>query len=347
MNFIEKLEKYFNTGSTDKQNKRRLGGLLVAITAILLVISILAMAGYGAFSLVSGIINGFGKGNGGDGGESVNRDLVAVSPEQVATDAALNTIMLNSTVPTNMTVKKFSEVNRFKNGQDKNDGYIYKATLAEGLQPEAETAFTAMMTAYQAQNSKDYIVWADKAYSETNNSGHYVNALAVAIGYEYYENEGDTETKVGAINSTDFKWIYDNAYKYGFVRVSATEGEENIFRYVGLAHAKYIADKQAKSKADNFYTIEKYLEELKATAPDNKKNITGIKELGGKTTATYYAYYMAAIDATAPEAPAEGESAATTTGYRLPNSDKFNYSVMALEDGGYIVTYTKKATTKK
>ena len=44
-NIVENLEKYFNTGSTDKQNKRRLGGLLIAITAILLVLSILTTAG--------------------------------------------------------------------------------------------------------------------------------------------------------------------------------------------------------------------------------------------------------------------------------------------------------------
>ena len=44
MKFIENLENYFNSGSTDKQNKRRLGGLLIAVTAMLLAVSMVAIA---------------------------------------------------------------------------------------------------------------------------------------------------------------------------------------------------------------------------------------------------------------------------------------------------------------
>ena len=120
MKIIEKLEKYFNTGSTDQQNKRRLGGLLVAITAILLVICILAAAGCGIFVLVSNIIDNASGNDGGDGSTSVNRDLVSVSAEQIATDAAINTKPLigNDVTLTAAQYNVLTKENRAKNADE-------------------------------------------------------------------------------------------------------------------------------------------------------------------------------------------------------------------------------------
>ncbi len=267
MTIIEKLEKYFNTGSTDKQNKRRLGGLLVAITAILLVLSIVAVSIGGVVALVAGIVNSFDRPDDiveGDGG--VNTLLVDVAASDLASSAKFTTTVLENTVPANMTVSTFGDVKnnpyRFKNGVDKEGGYVYKATHKDGLQSDALTAFNSMLAAFHEQTTKDLVVWANDAYSTDTgavNGSHYANALAVDIWYEYPDEANAENTKTAPIyGNTDFDWIFKNAYKYGFVRVSDATGEESIFRYVGLSHAKYIYDKQTKSK-DTFYGLDSYL----------------------------------------------------------------------------------------
>ena len=135
--------------------------------------------------------------------------------------------------------------------------------------------------------------------------------------YEYDNAESGVNEK--------YEWIYKYAYKFGFVQVTNSKGDENVFRYVGLAHAKYIFDKQEKSK-DVFYTIDAFLEEVKATTPDTKMTLTGIKSLTDDDTMKYYVYFMAT---------AEGAV------YKIPNA-KHDCVVMAV-DGGYIVTYWKLA----
>ena len=357
-NIVENLEKYFNTGSTDKQNKRRLGGLLIAITAILLVLSILTTAGCGTVALIDGIIDSAM----GDDGASLgtNGDLVPVSPEEVTNKATANTIVLDNSVPENLSVSIFggSAVRPDKaNGAD-----IYQAKNKQGLQKVAYDALNQMIIDFHSQSSKDITLWLDRAYStesSNQNIGYFTNALAVDIWYKH----GDTSEDYSPIhkNMTDFSWIFNHAHEYGFVLVSKNEGdstlakgseytndyyaywgEKSIFRYVGPAHAKYIHDKQEKSKADNFYTIEKYVEDLRAsTTPDKEKSVK-------VNSVTYSVYYMAPIDTTAPAPGGTAESTApeAVVSYRLPNSEIFECDVTALANGGYIVTYWKAPKSK-
>lgn len=349
MNFIEKLEKYFNTGSTDKQNKRRLGGLLVAITAILLVISILLICAGGIWMLVSGIFGSFGNDGGDEGGASVNRDLISVSAEQIATDAAINTKPLigNDVTLSAGQYTVLTKENRAKVAEG--GAVIYGCYNAYNfaLQTEAANAFNKMMSDFYA--AKSTFVYLRNAYITDGSAAGtaYGNALTVQLEVWNGESTLGNGTIFGYVdeannNAKPYEWIYENAYRYGFVRTSAAEGEENIFRFVGLAHSKYIFEQQKKAaKGGNFFTISDYVEELKASTPDNKESFKNVKEIGGpaKTTMSYSVYYMAPIADAAP-AP-DGTTPEATVGYRLPDPAKFTYSVMTLDDGGYIVTYFK------
>ena len=344
MNIIEKLEKYFNTGSTEQQNKRRLGGLLVAITAILLVISILALSVGGAVALVSGLIGNI-KGDGDGSGSSVNNDLVSVTDKQIADDAALNTIPLMGNDVT-LSAGQYTVLTKDNRAKTADGSVIYGCYNAYNfaLQTEVAKAFNAMMTDFYTDKSS--FVYLRNAYMTDGSTAGSAYGNALTVQLEVWDGNATlgNGTIFGYIDEANgkvkpYEWIYENAYRYGFVRTSAAEGEENIFRFVGLAHAKYIYEQQKKAiKGGEFYTISDYVEEIKLSTPDKEETFKNVKEIGGpaKTLMSYSVYYMAAVTDAAP-AP-DGTTPDGTVGYRLPDPAKFTYSVMALEEGGYIVS---------
>ena len=329
MNVMEKLENYFNSGSTDKQNKRRLGGLLIAITAILLAVSIITIAVGGTVMAIVGIVDGIKTPDGDDGaGDGKNSHLTEVTLEDVTIKANSTKFTLTNgeVTLTEADYKTFSPVNRPE--KDENDAdtkdYLYRSHVPESLalQNEAFEAFNSMVRDFYAKTNLDTL-WIRMAYNKDGgNSSYFTNGLAVKLEYttDYAESAGST---YGVEN---YEWIYENAHKYGFVRVSNNEGEENILRYVGLAHAKYIESKQGKNDED-FYGLDDYLAEITSTTPDKTMKVSSVqKTIGEKTTTTYYTYFMPS----------------TTTPLRLPNS-KYNSTVLFVGDG-YIVTYCKADT---
>ena len=325
MNIIEKLEKYFNSGSTDKQNQRRLGGLLIAITVILLVVAIVATSIGGVVALVGGIIDAAQQPD-EPVDDGTNSHLMEVAASDVTGSTKFTNIVLDSSVPANMTVSAFREA-QFR-PQKANGEPIYKCYNTQGLQTEAFEAFNKMVADFHTATNDAVVLWLEEAYDTKEgavNGAHFVNALAVEIQYEYLDE--NNEKKYDPIyGSTECKWIVENAYKYGFVRVSDAEGEESIFRYVGLAHAKYIYDKQKKVKDDEpFYGLDSYLAEIKATTPDTEMSTKNVKAIGQTTTASYYVYYMTV---------AEGVTC------KLPKNS-YDYNIQKLSDTEYIVTYWK------
>ena len=334
MNLIEKLEKYFNTGSTDKQNKRRLGGLLIAITAILLVLSMLLVAGGGVWALVDGIIDAANQPDEVPD-DGLNHDLVDVAASDVTASTKFTKILLEGTA-INLTTSDYVVLSRPNRsfvtvGEEK--VYLYGCQKADyfALQTEAHTAFNALISKFYETEGKKIFVY--EAYDTTDgalNGSNYSNALAIKLYASTDELEKicpiyDYETSEGGDDS--YEWIFENAYKYGFVRVSDAEGEESVFRYVGLSHAKYIYDKQkAASKSDEgFYGLDSYIAELKATTPDKPMNIKRIKTAGEGSTVACEVYYMTVV---------EGATC------KLPKNS-YDYDIQQLTDGGYVVTYWK------
>lgn len=96
-----------------------------------------------------------------------------------------------------------------------------------------------------------------------------------------------------------YGWINENCYKYGFI-LRYLKGKENItgyeyepwhFRYVGLAHATYISDKEI--------TLEEYIDIVHVHSIDNPLAING--ENGD----CWLVYYVEAADG-ATEVPVSG-----------------------------------------
>ena len=321
-NFIGKLESYFTSGPTDKQNKRRLGGLLVCVTAILLVIAILVTSVAGVVAIVSGIINNISNTDNNDDGPSTNSHLVETTLEEVLAKVNTNKYgPLSSPANENLAETSYTTLRQTNRPKLPSGENLYRCQSADNfaLQNDAFAAFNAMATEFY--NKKGLAtLWVKAAYSTSgSNVEPYSNAYAIMLDYSV---NGDASN--GSIYGVEaYSWIYENAHLYGFIRVSNDEGEQNVFRYVGLAHAKNIYNKQ--KKADTFYTLDAYLEELKATTPTNTISIKGVaKALGDKNTTTYYSYYMPTDSAT----------------FWLPNDLKYGCTVDNV-GSGYIVTYWK------
>lgn len=322
MNIIEKLENYFNSGSTDRQNKRRLGGLLIAITAILLVVAIAVTSIGGVVALIGGVVDSFKKPD-ETPDDGVNNHLAETTLEEVMVKAAASKFTLTN-AEVALTDADYTRLQQPKRPvADDGTTKLYNCESADNfaLQTEAFDAFNAFVTAFY-QKTKLTTLWVKVAYNVTGgNDSYFTNALAVKLDYVTDTSNYTTASTFGV---DEYEWIYEHAHEYGFVRVSNNSGEENIFRYVGLAHAKYIESKQGKND-ETFYGLESYLADIKATTPDSTMKIGSVKKAIGETsTTTFYVYYMPSASAV----------------FKLPNN-KYTYTVSAADDGGYIVTYRK------
>lgn len=322
MNIIEKLENYFNSGSTDRQNKRRLGGLLIAITAILLVVAIVVTSIGGVVALIGGVVDSFKKPD-ETPDDGVNNHLAETTLEEVMVKAAASKFTLTN-AEVALTDADYTRLQQPKRPvADDGTTKLYNCESADNfaLQTEAFDAFNAFVTAFY-QKTKLTTLWVKVAYNVTGgNASYFTNALAVKLDYVTDTSNYTTASTFGV---DEYEWIYEHAHEYGFVRVSNNSGEENIFRYVGLAHAKYIESKQGKND-ETFYGLESYLADIKATTPDSTIKIGSVKKAIGETsTTTFYVYYMPSASAV----------------FKLPNN-KYTYTVSAADDGGYIVTYRK------
>jgi len=118
--------------------------------------------------------------------------------------------------------------------------------------PDAINALNQMTKAFVQQNtdsSKKLTVWTAYRSEELQNSlgssvagGH--SDFHTGMLFELTVN--DSSASIGS--DAAFKWIYDNAHKYGFIArypeaksaITGVSNFDNAFRYVGVAHATYM-----------------------------------------------------------------------------------------------------------
>ncbi len=166
-----------------------------------------------------------------------------------------------------------------------------------------ETAMAAahkMLTA--AKNSvKQNPVTIDAAYDVVKFGSSYEYDTALAILLSDFESTGDERKPLSA----EYKaWFEKNAATYGFIAMDVEDG----YRYVGVAHAKYIKD--------NSLTLADYITYLKEET-DTTKVLT-IKVEGTE----YAVYYQACKKA--------GDS------IKVPENAE--YTLSGTNEGGVIVT---------
>ena len=194
---------------------------------------------------------------------------------------------------------------------------FYTQTSANCAQLEAETSklFNSWADGfYKATENIDLFVYDKGGYiagSDEHQTGKVIDIHTWVSGNDYgnLDDEESAET---------FKWVYDNAHKYGFIlrypseksEITGVTDERYHFRQVGYAHAYYMSK--------NGLCLEEYLELLK-----NTYTATSPLEFTGDDGNKYMVYYQAAsTDATTKlVVPAE-----------LP------YTVSGDNMGGFVVT---------
>ena len=306
------LKNYFNSGSPDKRAKRRITGLVIAITAVALVAALLVLT---VSSIASAITNK--KANQADEGAPVSTAVETVSGSLDDIKANLNSkitlVNMDGTVIAESDVKTFIKSNRTNVGTENAPEYAYgsasNSIYTDALIIEAYNAFDKMACDFYADNNLQIIV--SRVYSTVMQvSATYANGLTVKL---HTSDEVGTNNFPNTIYGDDrYDWIYSNAANYGFVRVSNEEGYEDVFRYVGLANAKAIG---------NNTTLSEYLTSIRETSAESPKKVKAKPSLeeGAKNVDTYI-YYVP-----------YGES------YDLPNPDKYTFSASDIGDG-YIIT---------
>lgn len=122
--------------------------------------------------------------------------------------------------------------------------------------PTAVEALNVMLGDYYDNNADDNIIVGKAYYDGIESSSVYATGLAFKLTY-FVDYAKDKNLKASIYGINKYNWIYENAYRYGFVTMGAGEGDENanVFRYVGVAHATAMKQK----KIDTFDNYLAYL----------------------------------------------------------------------------------------
>ena len=273
MNF---LTEYFNSGSIKTQNMKRLGALLICITAALLVISLAVLS-------IASLVNAAKGNNPGDEDDEEGTGGISVPTGYTTTtlDPALikagNLLQIDANNPYNGTPTNLKIIGP-ERAKNQNGEVIYYAhnTVNYALTAETMEALNKMMLAFyeETQNTNVYV---SAAYDQSAaNQISALHATATAITLHCYTEAPAHATIYGV---EEYEWIYEHAHEYGFVRASSKQGEEDIFRYVGVAHAMGMDKLNKTDFAD-------YLELLRTRY--NKPSAALSVSVDGKTQRIYY-----------------------------------------------------------
>ncbi len=271
---MNKLLDAFNGGTVEQQTRRKKGMLLIAATSALLILATLILIIGTVVALITGNTSG---------GDEWSQDDTRYVKGSFDTEDLYegNLLLLDASHPyrggTPNTVL-FSDKTYRAYNNEKNPIYFMQDVVNFRATTETVKAFANMMKAFYAATENDcvYIMQANVgpgAQADTL----YQAATTIKLGY-FIESGNISDSIYG---EEDYKWIYDHAHEYGFIQASKAEGDESIFRYVGIPHATYM-------KANNL-TLSRYLEKLQDSSYKKSLKIT----VGGEE---YRVYYVAADD---------------------------------------------------
>ena len=171
----------------------------------------------------------------------------------------------------------------------------------------------------QAEKNRKY----PSSYAPAGQTEHHLGT-SIDLYYQVTSNDPVKNIDSPEVKSI-YQWIYDNAYKYGFV-LRYTEAKASVtgvtyepyhFRYVGVAHAEYMTK--------NDLCLEEYLDLLR----DNHGKSSPLC-FTGEDGLEYAVYYVAA-------------SGDNLTGIPVPKegNEGVSYTVSGDNKSGFIVTVSK------
>ena len=200
--------------------------------------------------------------------------------------------------------------------------------------PTALAAFNEMMTAAYA-NIDDAKIVVMTAYRSAQDQTDLKNGTPAGysdfhtgMSFELKESETWAPINAATLNGK-YNWLYEHAHEFGFVvrypadtsdkkfsEVTGVEDYAQVFRYVGVAHATYMYEKNL--------CLEEYLELLRDTY--TYENPLAIKGADGKS---YEVYYIEADENS-----------------NVLVSSKYGYEISGDNMNGYIVTNNKATKSK-
>ena len=214
---------------------------------------------------------------------------------------------------------------KFEKASAKN-GYVYSyytAGTEEQLEAETLAALNAMADDfYRLTGNNDLYIHTNSAYvkdaSDEHATGRAFNLSVFTIDSVRYEL---SDSKI----SSDFDWVKENYYKYGFIRrypegktaETGVSNEPYHFLYVGVPHAYYMYK--------NDLCLEEYLELLRTAHTYNGGE--GHLSITDENGVRYAVYYVAA----------EGDVVTVPV---YINND--TYSISGNNTDGFVVTVTLK-----
>ena len=270
-------------------NRSKKMTLIIAITAALLVVALLALA-------IVSIVNATRDPEEEEPAPNPNGIPAGFVTTTFAENQLYkgNLIAVNDTYAYNVEVNADVETVTIQNGRAKIDGTnLYSTNATQTLvQKEALDAMNAMLLAFYEASGDDN-VWVN-----IGSTGAATGIYAAGNTFELRYTTGVSGAEKPAITDSDtYNWIFTNAYKYGFVQMfeapsaetttaenaTATESQEHIFRYVGTVHAQLMQDKKIA-------TFDAYLTFL-------RENTSASKPVGATVDKKAYKVYYLAKDA--------------------------------------------------
>ena len=199
---------------------------------------------------------------------------------------------------------------------------IYQLSgLSAYMETDALNAMDKMIADFVAATGKDdvQVRYAYRTYEEQQaysiQAGYSDHHTGRGVQLKYYRNQ----TTYAFSTEETYNWFYENCHKYGFVirypadkaDLTGVEDYTDYFRFVGVAHATYMKDKNL--------CMEEYVNLLKSyTDPENPLKINA-------ADGNYYEVYYVAVDGSA--------------NVQVPAN--YAYEVSGNNDGGVIITVSR------
>ena len=313
---------WINSGTTAQQNKKRFACYMIAVVAALLVISLLTLA-------VIGIVNAVKKPDPKlDGNETVdpNRGFITTTFAENQLHKG-NLLIIDELHPYIAEANADVKTKKFSEGRTpvENENIYYASNQYFDVNADAMDALDSMIHDFynNAKGSDGNLYKDSNIYIANIEQGN-------TFEFEYYatiKGENAEATTYAKISENEkYEWIFNNAYKYGFVQLysapeaSTEDGElaedmTHIFRYVGKVHSQLMKDKKCETLAD-------YIELLKTTSHKKSFSVSVDK-------VSYKVYYIPQTET--PMIPEKYKDSCTVSGNNVD---------------GYIVTYSTSTATK-